>query len=176
VPEPLPIDPIAEARRQWIAHDWSAAADGMTLVTSIMRAHQLMLARVEAALRRFDLSFARYEMLQLLSFTRDGIIPMASATARLQVHPTSVTNTVQRLERDGLIVREPHPRDGRASMVVLTDAGRVLAARATAALNDEVFTDPGMPSDDVAAIVRALARYRESAGDFVTPAPAPEPL
>jgi DNA-binding MarR family transcriptional regulator len=176
VPEPLPIDPIAEARRQWIAHDWSSAADGMTLVTSIMRAHQLMLARVETALRRFDLSFARYEMLQLLSFTRDGVIPMARATARLQVHPTSVTNTVQRLERDGLIVREPHPRDGRASMVVLTDAGRVLAARATAALNDEVFTDPGMPSDDVVAIVRALARYRESAGDFVSPTPAPDPL
>lgn len=176
VPEPLPIDPLAEARRQWIAHGWSDAADGMTLVTSIMRAHQLLLARVEGTLKRFDLSFARFELLQLLSFTKDGIIPMASATARLQVHPTSITNTVQRLERDGLIAREPHPRDGRASMLLLTDAGRAVAAQATAALNSEVFTEPGMPRDDVASIVRALARFRESAGDFVTPPPAPDPL
>lgn len=176
MPEPLPIDPLAEARRQWVAHGWGDAADGMTLVTSIMRAHQLLLARVEGTLKRFDLSFARYELLQLLSFTKDGVIPMASATARLQVHPTSVTSTVQRLERDGLVVREPHPRDGRASMLLLTDAGRALAAQATAALNAEVFAEPGMPSDDVVAIVRALARYRESAGDFVTPPPAPEPL
>lgn len=176
MPEPLPIDPLAEARRQWIAHGWNDAADGMTLVTSIMRAQQLLLARVEGALKRFDLSFARYELLQLLSFTKDGVIPMASATARLQVHPTSITNTVQRLERDGLVVREPHPRDGRASMLLLTDAGRELAAQATAALNSEVFTEPGMPRDDVASIVRALARFREGAGDFVTPPPAPDPL
>ena len=176
MPEPLPIDPLAEARRQWIAHGWSDAADGMTLVTSVMRAHQLLLARVEGTLKRFDLSFARYELLQLLSFTKDGVIPMASATARLQVHPTSVTSTVQRLERDGLVVRQPHPRDGRASMLLLTDAGRAAAAEATAALNAEVFADPGMPRDDVTAVVRALARFREAAGDFVTPPPAPEPL
>lgn len=174
--EPLPIDPIAEARRQWIAHGWREAADGMTLVTSIMRTHQLLLARVETSLKPFDLSFARFELLQLLSFTKDGVIPMASATARLQVHPTSVTNTVQRLERDGLIVRERHPHDGRASMILLTDAGRALAAEATAALNDEVFSRPGMPHDDVASIVRALARFRESAGDFVTPSPVPNVL
>ena len=104
-PHPLPIDPIAEARRQWIAHGWADAADGMTLVTSVMRAQQLLQAKVDATLRQFDLTFARYEMLQLLSFTKDGEIPMASATARLQVHPTSVTNTVQRLERDGLLSR-----------------------------------------------------------------------
>lgn len=174
--EPLPIDPIAEARRQWIAHGWSDAADGMTLVTSIMRAHQLLLARVEAALKRFDLSFARFELLQLLSFTKDGVIPMASATARLQVHPTSVTNTVQRLERDGLIAREPHPRDGRASMILLTDAGRALAAEAAAALNSEVFARPGIPADELAGLVRTLARFRQESGDFTTRPPAPDPL
>lgn len=174
--EPLPIDPIAEARRQWIAHGWADAADGMTLVTSIMRAHQLLLARVEAALKPLELSFARYELLQLLSFTKDGAIPMASATARLQVHPTSVTNTVQRLERDGLIAREPHPHDGRASMILLTDAGRALAAEAAAALNAEVFARPGIPADELAALVRTLARFRQESGDFATPPSAPEPL
>src|SRR5690606_2710750 len=71
------IDPIAEARRQWIAHGWTEAAAGMTAVTSIMRAHQLLLARVDATLKPFGLTFARYELLTLLSFTREGRMPMA---------------------------------------------------------------------------------------------------
>lgn len=172
---PLPMDPIAEARRQWLAHGWSDAADGMAVVTSIMRAQQLMLGRVESALKPFGLSFARYEMLALLSFTRGGALPMASASARLQVHPTSVTNTVDRLERDGLARREPHPTDGRATLVVITDAGRALVADATAALND-VFADPGMSSDDVTDLVRILARFRKAAGDFADPPPIADPL
>ncbi|MBC7725233.1 MAG: MarR family transcriptional regulator [Burkholderiaceae bacterium] len=173
---PLPIDPIAEARRQWLVHGWDGAADGMAAVTSIMRAQQLMLARVQGALKTFDLSFARYELLTLLSFTREGSLPMASASARLQVHPTSVTNTVDRLERDGLVRREPHPTDGRATLVVITGAGRSLAGDATARLNSEVFSQPRLSSEDVADLVRILARLRRDAGDFTDPLPLPTPL
>jgi DNA-binding MarR family transcriptional regulator len=100
---------------------------------------------------------------------------MASASARLQVHPTSVTNTVDRLERDGLARREPHPTDGRATLVVITDAGRELVAKATVALN-AVFADPGMSSNDVGDLVRILARFRKASGDFGDPPPTPDPL
>ena len=173
---PLPVDPIAEARRQWIAHGWTAAADGMAAVTSVMRVHQLMLASVEAALRPFQLSFARYEMLTLLSFSRDGALPMASATARLQVHPTSVTNTADRLAATGLIRREPHPTDGRATLLVITPEGRDVAARATTALNEQVFSKPPVGADDLLALVRIMARLRRDAGDFADAPPMPEPL
>lgn len=173
---PLPIDPIAEAKRQWMAHGWEDAADGMAAVTSIMRAQQLMLARVEGALKPFDLSFARFELLALLSFTRGSVLPMASASARLQVHPTSVTNTVNRLERDGLVRRDPHPTDGRATLVVLTDAGRELVTKALSRLNETVFEQPGLSPDDVTGLVRILARFRREAGDFSDPQPVPDPL
>ena len=173
---PLPVDPIAEAKRQWIAHGWTDAAPGMSAVTSIIRAQQLMLARIDTILRPFGLSFARYEMLRLLAFTRAGRMPMASAIARLQVHPTSVTNTVDRLVRDGLLVREPHPGDGRAAMLVLTGDGRDLVERATAALNTDMFEAPGLSEDDTAELVRIIARFRKDAGDFSDPRPAPDPL
>jgi DNA-binding MarR family transcriptional regulator len=175
-PKRLPVDPIAEAKRQWLAHGWTDAAAGMTAVTSIMRAHQLMLARVGETLRPFGLTFARYELLTLLAFSRSGRMPMASASARLQVHPTSVTNTVDRLEADGLVRREPHPTDGRATVVVLTDSGRALSERASAALNAEVFEQPGLSPDDTDELVRLLARMRRDAGDFDDPRPAPDPL
>lgn len=164
---PLQLDPIAEARRQWSAHGWESAAGGMTAVTSIMRAHQLLLARVDEALKPFALTFARYELLTLLSFSRSGRMPMASASARLQVHPTSVTNTVDRLEAAGLVTRERNPADGRGVLVALTDAGRDLAARATAALNAEVFDDVGLTASDLDDLAAIVSRLRRSAGDPV---------
>jgi DNA-binding MarR family transcriptional regulator len=172
---PLSVDPIAEAKRQWSEHGWQDAATGMTAVTSIIRAQQLMLARVERALKPFALSFARFEMLRLLAFTREGMLPMSSAITRLQVHPTTVTSTVDRLSRDGLVRRKPHPEDGRAALVVLTDAGRECVGEATLALN-AVFADLGMHEDDEVELVRILARYRKAEGDFLDPPPAPAPL
>jgi DNA-binding MarR family transcriptional regulator len=169
------MDPIAEAKRQWTDRGWSDAATGMTAVTSIIRAQQLMLARVERVLKPLSLSFARFELLRLLAFTREGRLPMASAISRLQVHPTSVTSTVERLGRDGMLRKEPHPDDGRAAMLVLTEAGRHAAERATAELN-AVFADLGMLEQDEIELVRILARYRQDAGDFTDPAHAPAPL
>lgn len=167
----LPVDPIAEARRQWLEHGWVDAAPGMTVVTSIMRAQQILLARVDATLKPFHLTFARYELLTLLRFTHSGRMPMTSASARLQVHPTSVTNTVDRLEASGHVRREPHPDDGRATLIVLTDAGRALSERATDALNAEVFERPGLGRDDATELVTLLTRLRRDAGDFDDPAP-----
>lgn len=158
-------DPIAEARRQWASHGWEHAADGMTAVASVMRAQQLLLARVDAALKPFALSFARFELLRLLAFTREGRMPLASVITRLQVHPTSVTNTVDRLARAGLVVREQHPDDGRAAMLVLTPEGRHLVDDATEALN-AVFADPGLEPDDTATLIDVLTRFRSAAGDF----------
>jgi DNA-binding MarR family transcriptional regulator len=162
----LPFDPVAEAARQWRSRGWGDAADGMAAVTSIMRAQAIVLGRVEAVLRPFGLSFARYELLTLLSFTRSGALPMARAGALLQVHPASVTNAAGRLEAAGLVRRRPHPDDGRAVLVEITEAGRELTALATERLNAEVFTRPGLPDGEVRTLVELIAHLRHDAGDF----------
>jgi DNA-binding MarR family transcriptional regulator len=163
---PLPFDPVAEARRRWVAHGWERAAPGMAAVTSLMRAQQIVLSRVEEVLRPFDLTFARYEVLMLLMFSRAGALPLSRLGDRLQVHPTSVTNAVDRLERQGLVRRCPHPRDRRATLAELTGAGRDLAERATSELNDRVFADPGLSADGIDRLVGVLTELRQAAGDF----------
>jgi len=163
---PLPFDPIAEATRQWEAHGWADAAPGMAAVTSVMRVQQLMVARVEEVLRPHDLTFARYELLMLLSFSRTGAMPLSRIGARLQVHPTSITNAVDRCEAQGLVRRVPHPSDRRATLAEITPAGRELALKATESLNREVFTDLGLAADDVATVVDVFARFRSARGDF----------
>ena len=162
----LPFDPIAEARRQWEEHGWQDAAPGMAVVTSVMRVQQILLGRVEEVLRPHDLTFARYELLMLLSFTRNGSMPLSRVGARLQVHPTSVTNAVDRCEAQGLVRRVPHPSDRRTTLAELTPAGRELARKATETLNREVFEALGLSRRDADVVVRVFARFRSGQGDF----------
>ncbi|BCK58227.1 MarR family winged helix-turn-helix transcriptional regulator [Nocardia wallacei] len=168
VPRPLPLDPIAEAHRQWAAHGWEDVADGMAAVTSLVRAQQIVMARVDEALRPSGLTFSRYELLMLLRFSKSGALPMAVASARLQVHPTSVTNTVDRLEAADLVRRVPHPSDRRATLIEITDAGRELVTSATEALNTTVFAHPGLAPDRLQLLLQLLAEFRRAAGDFDT--------
>jgi DNA-binding MarR family transcriptional regulator len=165
----LDFDPIAEARRQWAAHGWESAAGGMAAVTSIFRAQQIYLAMIDEVLRPFGLTFARYEVLMLLSFSRPGSLPLNKVGSRLQVHPTSVTNAVDRLEAQGLIRRVPHPTDRRTTLAEILAEGRALALEATEAVNASVFDDPHLGSPDVDRLVDVLARLRRTAGDFGAP-------
>lgn len=165
-PKPLPTDPIAEAHRHWTAHGWGAVADGMAAVTSLMRAQQLVLARVDEVLRPLDLTFARYELLMLLLFSRRGALPLNKIGSRLQVHPTSVTSAVDRLEARDQVRRVPHPTDRRAILAEITDAGRETALAATEKLNDTVFADPGLGEGGVQSLVALLTDLRRAAGDF----------
>ncbi|REF29299.1 MarR family winged helix-turn-helix transcriptional regulator [Calidifontibacter indicus] len=165
-PSRLAADPIAVARDEWERRGWADAAPGMAAVTSLMRAQQIVAARVDAALKPFGVTFARYELLMLLTFSRKGTLPMKLIGSRLQVHPTSVTNAVDRLEAAGLVTRSTHPDDRRAFIVGITDQGRDLAARATDALNAQVFAAPGLTPTDLEALVDVIGRMRSDAGDF----------
>ncbi|WP_394159820.1 MarR family winged helix-turn-helix transcriptional regulator [Galactobacter valiniphilus] len=169
VQEPLPRDPIAEAARNWERHGWGEYAEPMAAVTSIMRAQQILIGRAEAIMKGFGLTFARFEMLQLLSFARGSQMPMSRASRLLQVHPTSVTSAVDRLEKDGLVERTAHPTDGRTVLLVLTDEGRELARSAAEALNEQLFASTGFNARDVASLNRILQRFRQKSGDFAAP-------
>jgi len=59
-------DPIALAESHWADHGWGTSAPGMRLVTTITRVQQLLHQRIDDILRP-DLTFARYEILMLLS-------------------------------------------------------------------------------------------------------------
>lgn len=159
-------DPIAEATRQWVARGWAEAADGMAAVTSLMRAHQIAVSRVEAVLKPFDITFSRYEVLMLLYFSRLGSLPMGRIGSRLQIHQTSVTNAVDRLEVAGFVRRIPHPSDRRATLVEILPSGRKVADRATKALNQDVFRNPGLTPSQVKSLIRVLGSLRKNAGDF----------
>jgi DNA-binding MarR family transcriptional regulator len=169
LPEPLPFDPIAEAQRQWRLHWGSAATPAMAAVTSIMRVHQLVMGRLNEELKPWDLTFARYEALMLLFFSRTGSLPLGKMGARLQVHPTSVTNLIDGLEKLGYVTRAPHPSDRRTTLATITDRGRAVAEETTEALNAMRFGTGELNRADLTTITDVLERMRAAAGDFGEP-------
>lgn len=160
----LPFDPIDEAARQWGAR-WEAVP-AMHAVTSVMRVHQLLLARLDGILKPHGLTFARYEALVLLTFSSRGSLPLGKMGERLQVHPTSVTSIVRRLEESGLVTRVPHPEDGRAVLAEITPAGRELVEVATADLVGAQFAISPLDEDQLRELSDLLRPVRAGAGDF----------
>lgn len=163
----LPFDPIAEARRQWTVRWGPEPAPSMTAVTSIMRVQQILMARLNALLKPFDLTFPRYEALMLLHLSRTGSLPLGKIGARLQVHRTSVTNIIDGLERSGLVRRGPHEHDRRTTLASITPRGREVAEEATGVLNEARFGTLPLSRGDLETIVEILQRVRAHADDFV---------
>ncbi|MFJ1752413.1 MarR family winged helix-turn-helix transcriptional regulator [Kitasatospora sp. NPDC088134] len=170
MPKPLALDfdPIARADELWTRR-WGNVPS-MAAITSVMRAHQILLARVDAVVKPYGLTFARYEALVLLTFSRSGELPLSKIGERLMVHPTSVTNTVDRLERAGLVTRRPNPADGRGVLAAITARGRQVVEEATRELVGVEFGLEGYDADACREVFELFRPLRVAAGDFAPPA------
>lgn len=166
MPKPLdlPFDPIGRAGEIW-ERTWGPASS-MRVATSVMRVQQILLARYDEVLRPHGLTFARYEALVLLHFSRSGALPLKVIGSRLMVHPTSVTNAITRLAAAGLVERRANPQDRRGVLASVTERGREVAEAATRDLMAIDFGLGGLPEDDRRSTFQALRTVRAAAGDF----------
>lgn len=163
-PLELPFDPIERAAEIWQHRFGDSRA--MAAVTSIMRAQQILIAELDALLRPHGLTFARYEALVLLSFSRTGALPLRLIGQRLMVHPTSVTNIINRLEAQGLVARRPNPADGRGTLAEITAEGRDVVGRATTDLMAAGFCMREYEGAELEQMFGMLRGLRVTAGDF----------
>jgi DNA-binding MarR family transcriptional regulator len=161
-------DPILEAYHLWEENGWEDCAAGCTAVTSLMRVHQVLTRRADQILAPIDLTFARYELLVRLYFGREAL-PLSQLGKVLQIHQTSITSLVDRLEKQGLIERVPHPTDRRSTLARITPAGRVLTGKAINLLNSELFRDLGLPGDEARLLIGLLMKMRRSWNDIENP-------
>ncbi|WP_037913466.1 MarR family winged helix-turn-helix transcriptional regulator [Actinacidiphila yeochonensis] len=166
MPKPLslPFDPIVRADELWTRH-WGGVPS-MAAITSIMRAQQILLSQVDAVVKPYGLTFARYEALVLLTFSKAGELPMSTIGERLMVHPTSVTNTVDRLVAAGLVDKRPNPNDGRGTLAGITARGREIVEKATRDLMAMDFGLGVYDADECQEIFALLRPLRIAAGDF----------
>jgi DNA-binding MarR family transcriptional regulator len=124
-------DPVVTAEHNWRNHGWATGPFFRTAL-SIYRTTELIRQSNESALRPHKLTHVRHEALAVLYFSRRHEMTMGELGKRLLVHPTSVTSTIDTLERLKLVARVAHPTDRRATLARITMKGR----RAIEASND----------------------------------------
>ena len=158
-------DPIESMAAHWREHG-IPGVDQMVAMTTVLRAQQLIVARISDALKPLGLSFSRYEALTLLHFSPDGTLPLAQTSERLMLHPSSVTGTIDRLEREGLVERRPHSTDRRVTLAKITPAGAELIERAIKVVVSVDYGLEGMSDVDIERITTILSNLRWAAADY----------
>jgi DNA-binding MarR family transcriptional regulator len=161
---PLRFDAIEAARRNWIAHGL-AEPDVMAAATSIMRAEQIVSAAVEQALRPLNLTFARWELLMLLTFSKRGSLPMTKIGDRLMVHPTGISKLVDKLEEQHLVRRDAGPTDRRTTLATILPAGRRLARRGANVVGQVRYGLP-LSVNELEELTAVITALRVAVGDF----------
>jgi DNA-binding MarR family transcriptional regulator len=133
-----------------------------------MRVHQVLTKRADQILAPIDLTFARYELLVRLYFSGESL-PLSQLGRQLQIHQTSITSLVDKLEERGLIKRTPHPTDRRSTIARMTPAGRALTGKAINLLNSELFRDLGLTGGEANLLIGLLMKMRRSWNDIENP-------
>jgi DNA-binding MarR family transcriptional regulator len=92
---------------------------------SYVNAHKQLEARLHRLLLQdFGLTGADYEVLAVLSEHPTGRIPAQELRDLLEWEKSRLSHQVRGMEKEGLIIREPNPADGRSAMICLAPAGR----------------------------------------------------
>jgi DNA-binding MarR family transcriptional regulator len=96
---------------------------------------------------------------QLLALYEQEGLTQRELCRRVQIEQPTMANTLQRMERDGLVQRVPDPNDGRQAQVMLTERAREIQESlvdATCEVND--MATRGLDESEVAMLMRAINR------------------
>ncbi|AJW40074.1 hypothetical protein CH306_01695 [Rhodococcus sp. 15-725-2-2b] len=104
----------------------------LEIVSTVLRMASAARVRLAEALDAQGLSWARYEVLELVS--RRGPMSYSALSRELVRHRTSITATTASLVESGLLVRSANPRNRQQYMVEATDSGHRAVTRAERAL------------------------------------------
>ncbi len=164
VDRPNFTDPI-----DWVQYYWKLQDLGdertFLAMASVLRLHQLMTSELDRVLKPYDLNRNSYLLLASLHLSAHGSRLLSRLASHMMVHPTTVTIVTDKLEKQGLLVRSPHPTDRRATYAQITPAGKALLKEATRALDEANFGLPGVTPAKAQKVIDMLAPIRVAAGD-----------
>jgi DNA-binding MarR family transcriptional regulator len=122
----------------------------------------------------FDLSASAVAVLAIVDGATEPITPGLIAE-RAIVSSASATSVLDTLEKRGLLVRRPHPDDGRKLVIDLTDAGRAIIDRVLPGIHTlETRVMSALTPAERAQLLRLLSKVQASAA--TTAAETPPPL
>jgi DNA-binding MarR family transcriptional regulator len=160
VSEPLD-DPILLAQANWQAAGWDAGPHFLASL-SVVAVEQLVRAADAPILEPHGLTHTRHEALAVLYFSKRGELPLSALSRALLLHITSVTATVDVLERLGYLERVPHPEDRRTTLARITPLGRKVMRRTCQALAEARFGVGVLSEAEATHLFELLAKVRRA--------------
>jgi DNA-binding MarR family transcriptional regulator len=155
---------------EWVRVRWDAQElpepERFAAAASVMRTHQVVTAALDGALRPFDLSRTMYLVLVTLALSAAGARPLNYLSRYLMVHPTTVTQLVDELERRKLVRRVPHPTDRRTTLAEILPPGRRLLKQATVGAAAAGFGMAGVDDETLRTLTSSLRAVRRAVGDL----------
>jgi DNA-binding MarR family transcriptional regulator len=98
------------------------------LCLHVQRAARALARRFDEELRPFELNNGQFSL--LMSLNRPEPPTMGPVASLLAMDRTTLTAALKPLERRGLVKIQPDPNDRRSRVLILTEKGRTLLARA----------------------------------------------
>ena len=147
------------------AADGDPASAHLRVALLILRVGELIESLDTSGVEPLGPTPIRYSARVLLLLTIDGERTMGSLSRALRRHPTTLTHTVDQLERRGLVARMPHAQDRRATIVRITESGRAGVERLARQLRGSVRALGGLSSGDAEQLVVLLGKVGGIDGD-----------
>ncbi len=164
-------DPLEWVSSHWPEEELGEPA-GMLALTSVFRLREVIASAVERELAPSGLSGTDYLLLMTIKLSECGVRPLSHIARAMMVHPTTVTQAVDRLEKSRLVKRRPHPTDRRTTLATLTPKGEQTCVAATKMLRAVGFGMPNVKTSEFYDLVRVITPIRTAGGD-IQPAPQP---
>jgi len=130
-------------------------------VAALLHAAGAAQAELESNLAPLRLSMAKLALLRVLLEAGESL-PLSHLAGRLACVKSNVTQLVDRLEKDGFVVRKPDPADRRTTLAVLTKSGRDACEKGTRVQQD---TDRNLSRSLTSNEARQLAVLLEKLGE-----------
>ncbi|MDQ1126611.1 DNA-binding MarR family transcriptional regulator [Microbacterium sp. SORGH_AS 505] len=143
-----------------ILAQWRTARPGldvspMAVIGRLSRAAAVVDGRLAETFASHGIDAGTFDVLATLARQGEPFrITPAELAADAMITSSAVAQRLNRLDRLGLVIREPNPDDGRGKFVRLTDAGRALL---DAVLPDHLTTEREILAPLTAAERRTLA-------------------
>ncbi|MCU1502503.1 MAG: marR, partial [Ilumatobacteraceae bacterium] len=114
------------------------------------------------------LTTTRHEALAVLFFSHEGQLSLGKLGQRLMVHPTSITATVDTLERLGYVERVAHPTDRRQTLARITASGRSAMEESSRGAASNCFGLAALTAREAEVLFDLLAKVRRAATESAT--------
>ena len=151
---------LVAATRAEFEHRGGVAHHQFAVLLEVERINRLIQTLAQPHLAGTDLTYAGWQALMALAYSKHKALPMAKLAERAASHPTTMTRTVDRLIRLGYVRRVRERNDRRVTVIEILPAGEHARETVLQSLDRSQFGLGGVPESRLIRLEGLLRQAR----------------